>query len=187
MSVSLKVQLLAFKFVSRSQNLTCLRRQLFVRRKKGLSDIVSKRMLHRYWRRSMTKLPNNEGPSGDKSEHSRDIVEKAREINADEDRSSVYDLMGLLAKAGTAREARSLTLNHDDIDDLHRRLDSIDRKITFFGEVVIAVLAVIVCVVNIKLANAFLTEPFEGIAVAVGTLVCLVGYGLMRYLFHNRL
>jgi hypothetical protein len=144
-------------------------------------------MLHGYWRRSMTKLPNNEGPSGDKSEHSRDIVEKAREINADEDRSSVYDLMGLLAKAGTAREARSLTLNHDDIDDLHRRLDSIDRKTTFFGEVVIAVLAVIVCVVNIKLANAFLTEPFEGIAVAVGTLVCLVGYGLMRYLFHNRL
>jgi hypothetical protein len=135
----------------------------------------------------MTKLPNNEGPSGDKSEHSRDIVEKVRDIGADEDRSSVLDLMGLLAKARTAREARSLMLDDDDIDDLHRRLDSIDRKITFFGEVVIAVVAVIVCVVNIKLANAFLTEPFEGIAVAVGTLVCLVGYGLMRYLFHNRL
>jgi len=36
----------------------------------------------------MTKLPNNKGPSGDKSEQSRDIVEKAGEIGADEDRSS---------------------------------------------------------------------------------------------------
>jgi hypothetical protein len=135
----------------------------------------------------MTKLPNNKGPSGDKSEHSRDIVEKAREIGADEDRSSVYDLTGLLAKAQTAKEARSLMLDHDDIDDLHQRLDSIDRKITFFGEVVIAVLAVIVWIVSIRLANAFLTEPFEGIAVAVGTLVCLVGYVLMRYVLHDRL
>jgi hypothetical protein len=110
-----------------------------------------------------------------------------RDIGADEDRSSVLDLMGLLAKARTAREARSLMLDDDDIDDLHRRLDSIDRKITFFGEIVIALLTAIAWVVNIQLANAFLTEPFEGIAVAVGTLVCLVGYGLMRYLFHVRL
>jgi hypothetical protein len=27
----------------------------------------------------MTKLPNNKGPSWDKSEHSRNIVEKARD------------------------------------------------------------------------------------------------------------
>ena len=103
----------------------------------------------------MTKLPNNEGPSGDKSEHSRDIVEKVRDIGADEDRSSVLDLMGLLANARTAKEARSLMLDDDDIDDLHRRLESIDRKITSFGEVVIAVLAVIVRVVNIKLCKRF--------------------------------
>jgi hypothetical protein len=134
----------------------------------------------------MTKFPNNKGPSGDKSEQSRDFLEKARDIGADEDRSSVYDLTGLLAKAQTPKEARSLMLDQDAIDILHQRLDSIDRKITFFGEIVIAVLAVIAWVVSIKLANAFLTEPFEGIAVAVGTLVCLVGYGLMRYVFHDR-
>jgi hypothetical protein len=128
----------------------------------------------------MTKLPNNKGPSGDKSEHSRDI-------GADEDRSSVYDLTGLLAKARDPKEARSLMHDQDDIEVLHQRLDSIDRKITFFGEIVIAVLAVIAWVVNIKLANAFLTQPFEGIAVAVGTLVCLVGYGLMRYVLHDRM
>jgi tetrahydromethanopterin S-methyltransferase subunit G len=42
--------------------------------------------------------------------------------------------MGLLAKARTAKEARSLMLDHDEIDNLHQRLDSIDRKITFLGE-----------------------------------------------------
>jgi hypothetical protein len=135
----------------------------------------------------MTKLPNNKHPSGDKSEQSRDIVEKAGKIGADEDRSSVYDLMGPLAKAQTAKEARSLMLDHDDIDNLHQRLDSIDRKITFFGEVEIAVLAVIVWIVSIRLANAVLTQPFESIAVAVGTLVCLIGFVLMRYLFHDRM
>jgi hypothetical protein len=46
----------------------------------------------------MTKLSNNKGPSGDKSEQSRDIVEEAGEIGADEDRSSVY-IIGPLAKA----------------------------------------------------------------------------------------
>jgi hypothetical protein len=61
--------------------------------RKALSGIVSKRLLHRDWRRPMTKLPNNKHPNGDKSEQSRDIVEKAGEIGADEDRSSVYDLM----------------------------------------------------------------------------------------------
>jgi hypothetical protein len=76
-------------------------------------------------------------------------------------------------------------LDQDDIDNLHQRLDSIDRKITFFGEIVIAVLAVIVWIVSIRLANAFLTQPLEGIAVAVGALVCLVGYVLMRYVFHD--
>jgi hypothetical protein len=78
-------------------------------------------------------------------------------------------------------------LDRDDIDNLHQRLDSIDRKITFFGEIVIAVLAVIVWIVSIRLANALLTQPFESIAVAVGTLVCLVGYVLMRYVFHDRI
>jgi hypothetical protein len=39
-----------------------------------------KRSLHGDWSRPKTKLSNNKGPSGDKSEHPRDIVEKAREI-----------------------------------------------------------------------------------------------------------
>jgi len=91
----------------------------------------------------MTKLPNNKDPSEDKSEQSRDIVDKAGEIGADEDRSSVYDLTELLAKARAPKEARSLMLDQDDIDVLHQRLDSIDRKITFLGEIGIAVLAVI--------------------------------------------
>jgi hypothetical protein len=51
----------------------------------------------------MTKLPNNKDPSEDKSEQSRDIVEKAAEIGADEDRSSVY-IIGPLAKARAPKE-----------------------------------------------------------------------------------
>jgi hypothetical protein len=155
--------------------------------KKSAFSYVSKRLLHRDWRRPMTKFPNNKDPSEDKSEQSRDIVEKAGEIGADEDRSSVYDLTELLAKARAPKEARSLMLDQDDIDVLHQRLDSIDRKITFFWEIGIAVLAVIAWVASIKLANAFLAQPFEGIAVAVGTLVCLICYVLMRYLFHVRM
>jgi hypothetical protein len=68
----------------------------------------------------MTILPNNKDPSEDKSEQSRDIVEKAGEIGADEDRSSVYDLTELLAKARARKEARSPMLDQDDIDVLHQ-------------------------------------------------------------------
>jgi len=78
--------------------------------------------------------------------------------------------MGLLAKTRTAKEARSLMLDHDDIDNLHQRLDSIDRKITFFGEIVIAVLAVIVWIVSIRLANAFLTQHSRALPSPLGRL-----------------
>lgn len=59
-------------------------------------------------------------------------------------------------------------------------------KLLFFGEVVIAALAVIICIVGIKLADAFLAEPFRTIAVGIGTLIGFLVYGLMRYLFYGK-
>ena len=64
------------------------------------------------------------------------------------DRIKPGALTGTIVQAGAL-----LVAIQCDIDVLHQRLDSIDRKITFFGEVVIAVLAMIVWIVSIRLAN----------------------------------
>jgi hypothetical protein len=47
----------------------------------------------------------------------------------------------------------------DDIVDLRLRLDSIDRKLSFFGEIAIADSMVLLLVGAIQFSNAFLAEP----------------------------